>query len=126
MVWGYAEEVGIHHSSPRTVVTYSGHLMSTGALKSLGRRGATHFDPPMPPPVLHSNSILHLASSPGLVIRSTSVAPITFPPVKIIGSMVSGYPAIAFEAQWGYTYPGFGGLRTAFAVNILTDGECHV
>ncbi len=50
--------VGIHHSSPRAVVMYSGQRRSTGGTKSRGSNGATHFAPPIPPPVRSLNSAL--------------------------------------------------------------------
>src|SRR5688572_21948589 len=46
-----AFRVGIHHSSPRGVVTYSGQRKSSGTRKSLGSRGAIQVLPPIPPPV---------------------------------------------------------------------------
>ena len=51
-----AEGVGIHHSAPRTVWIYSGQRRSIGGLKSFGSNGATHFVPPIPPPVRSLNS----------------------------------------------------------------------
>src|SRR5215831_20272318 len=52
--------VGIHHSSPREVCTYSGQRKSTGGLKSLGSSGATHCVPPIPPPGAVSELVLRL------------------------------------------------------------------
>jgi hypothetical protein len=43
--------VEIHHSSPRSVVMYSGQHRSIGGWKSRGRSGARHRSPPAPPPV---------------------------------------------------------------------------
>src|SRR5215203_3602928 len=102
--FGLASElgVGIHHSSPRDVCMYSGQRRSTGGQKSGGSKGATHSDPPTPPPVRSLNSALALSSSSGCVNRSSSVAAIVLLATNIPGSMISDFPPSALVAQAGY------------------------
>src|SRR5688572_18156922 len=93
--------VGIHHSSPRGVVTYSGQRKSSGTRKSLGSRGAIQSLPPMPPPVRCFHSPCALRSSSALDIRSVMVAPTVLAAVRIMGSMQGLSPPSAFIAQAG-------------------------
>lgn len=86
----YPSVLGIHHSLPRAVVTYSGHRRLTGGLKSWGSNGATHFSPPIPPPVRASNSFLASLRISGFNIRSTKVAAMVLPATIQVGSIVGG------------------------------------
>lgn len=101
----YRASCGIHHSCfPRGVEMYSGQRKCTGAARPRAQRR----DPPLPPhapPVRSANSALACASSSGQVIRSRTVYPMVRAALKIVGSMHSRLPPIAFHTHMAKRAP---------------------
>src|ERR1700677_1726166 len=92
---------GTGHSRPRGVSTYSGQRYPIGALKLAGSRGATHLEPPTPPPVRSRDSARAFSSKLGSLNRSTTVVAITAEALLHIGSIQAGTPPIACRTHSG-------------------------
>ena len=107
---------------------YSGQRKCTGAGAPAGISGAIHRLPPMPPPVRSANSALARASSSGQAIRSRTVYPMVRAALKIVGSMHSRLPPIAFHTHMGKTCSGASSGRSTMhrPMNSRTVGACHV